>query len=185
VTPRLTRRRALALAASAGAAPLAAAALARADVYDDRKKLAKEAVGASVAAEQAAAVAFEAIANGTLVDHAAEAAMRAMLDHAKVHAETLGQAMKDQLDEDPPLPPKRTQIPGLMPLHTQDQALRLAMRLEGRAVATHVTMVQKTHDAVILKAIAGILGSDGQNLVVLRQLLDAPPLPSAFERGVA
>lgn len=183
MSARLTRRRALALGAASAAAPLAAAVPARADVYDERKKLAKQAVAASVRAEQAAAIAFEAIANGTLLSHAAAGAMRVMLDHSKVHAETLGQAMKDQLDEDPPLAPKRTQIRGLASLRTQAQALRLAMSLEQRAVAAHVAMVQQTHDAVILKAIAAILGSDGQHMVLLRQFLREPPVPSAFERG--
>jgi rubrerythrin len=181
----VTRRDALRLAALGAAAPLAVAgAPARADAVDERtKKLEKAAVAAAVAGEQATMVAFEAIANGALLDHAASAAMRVLLDHAKVHADTLGQALKDQLGQDPPLPPKRTQISGLLELRRREEALRLAMRLEQRAVAAHLAAVQKTHDAVILKDVAGILGSDGQHLVLLRQLLGQQPLPSAFERG--
>ncbi|MEA2375131.1 MAG: hypothetical protein QOD53_1594 [Thermoleophilaceae bacterium] len=174
------------MAAVLGAVPMAvAAAPARADLLDERKKQEKAAVAAAVAGEQVTMVAFEAIANSTLLDHVASAAMRVMLDHAKVHADTLGQAMKDQLGEDPPLPPKRTQIRGLLELRRREDALRLAMRLEQRAIAGHLAAVQKTHDAVILKATAGILGSDGQHLVLLRQLLGQEPLPSAFERGAA
>jgi hypothetical protein len=184
----VTRREALRLAVggvAAAAAPLGAPAAARADVFDERKKQEKAAVSAAVAGELTTTVAFEAIANSELLGHSDTGTMRVLLDHAKVHADTLGEAMKDQLDDDPPLAPKRTEIEGLARLRGREDALRLAMRLERRAVAAHLAAVEKTHDAVLLKAIAGILGSDGQHLVLLRQLLGEPPLPSAFERGAA
>ena len=182
----MTRRDALRLAALGAAGRLAvAAAPAGAITADEQKRQERAFVSAAVAGEQATAVAYETIANSGVLGHAATATMRVLLDHARVHADTLGQGMKAELGLDPPLPPKRMDIPGLLRLRRPDDALRLAMRLEQHAVAAHLVAVQKTHDAVLLRAIAGILASDAQHLVLLRQLLRENPLPSAFERGAA
>jgi hypothetical protein len=43
--------------------------------------------------------------------------------------------------------------------------------------------VRRSHNAQLLKLIAGAVGSDAQSLVLLRQLLREPPVPRAFERG--
>jgi hypothetical protein len=180
----VTRRDALRLAALGAAAPLAAAtASARADAVEDQKKQELAAMAAAVAGEQVTEVAYEAIANSGLLGHAATGAMRVLLDHAKVHADSLGQGMKEQLGKDPPQPPKRTAIHGLAGMRRADDALRLAMGLEQKAIAAHLVAVQKTGNALLLQAIAGVVASDAQHLVLLRQLLRRSPLPSAFERG--
>jgi hypothetical protein len=183
----VTRRDSIRLAAAAVALRLGVrAAPALADAEEDRmKREEKVAVAAAVAGEQAAMVAFEAIANSGVLDHAATATMRVLLAHARVHVDTLGQGMTDELGQDPPLAPKRTEIAGLAGLRRPEQALRLALRLEQRAIAAHLGAVQKTHDAVLLKAFAGIVGSDAQSLVLLRRLLREDPVPAALERGAA
>jgi hypothetical protein len=179
----VTRREALRRAASAGLAPLALAPPATALRLDELRKLERAAVGGAVHAEQLAAVAFEAIANGGVLDDRTTATVRVLLDHATEHAELLAKAFKEAYGDEPPLPPRRAEIPGLTGFHDQRGALRLAARIEEQAIAAHLGAVRHTHKGQLLKLIAGAAGSDGQALVLLRQLLGRPPVPSAFERG--
>ena len=181
----MTRRQALARAAAAGLAPLGAAPAARALRLDELRKLEREAVGGAVHAEQLAAVAFEAIANGGVLDDRTTATVRVLLDHASEHAELLAEEFKDAYDEEPPLAPRRTEIPGLDGLRDRRAALRLATRIEEQAIAAHIRAGRRTHKGPLLKLIAGVAGSDAQGLVLLRQLLGGPAVPSAFERGRA
>jgi hypothetical protein len=179
----VTRRDALTRAAATGLAPLALAPAAHALRLDELRKLEREAVGGAVRAEQLAAVALEAIANGGVLDDRTTATMRILLDHASEHAELLAKAFKEAYDDEPPLPPRRAEIPGLADFHDQRGALRLAARIEEQAIAAHIAAVRRTHKGQLLKVIAGVAGSDSQALVLLRQLLGRPPVPSAFERG--
>ena len=180
---RTTRRGAL--LGSVGLVPLISAARppATAPSVDEYKQQEKAAVSSAVAAEQTAMVALEAIANGGTLDPQATATIRVLLDHATFHATVLGDALKSELGGEPPLPPKRTQIRGLGAARTRPAVLRLAVSLEQRAIGTHLAAVRHTQNAQVLRTIAGIVGSDGQSLVLLRQLLHQPPVPAAFERG--
>ena len=181
----MTRRDAIRRAGVAALAPLATPARAGALTLDELRKLERAAVARAVAAEQTAAVAFEAIANSGVLDDRTTATMRVLLDHASQHADLMAATFKEELGDDPPLPPKRTAIPGLAALRAQPDALRLAVDLEQRAIAAHIAAVRRTHNAQLLKLIGGVVGSDGQGLVLLRQLVHRPPVPLAFERGVA
>jgi hypothetical protein len=179
----VTRRQAMARAAAGALAPAALPPAATALRLEALRKIERRIVGGAVHAEQVAAVAFEAIANGGVLDDRSTATMRILLDHAKRHAELLEQEYKDTYGEDPPLPPRRAEIPGLAALRDQRSALRLATRIEQQAIRAHLTAVRHTHKGGILKLIAGVAASDAQGLVLLRQLLGRPPVPSAFERG--
>ena len=181
----MTRREALRLSAAAAMAPLALPARSGAVTKGDLKRLTVAAVSRAVSAEQTAMVAFEAIANGGLLDARTTATMRLLLDHATQHADVLGQTLKSELAKDPPLPPTRAAIPGLTGLRRQTDALQLAVLLLERAIAAHLRSVRETLDAQLLKATAGIVGSDAQSLVLLRQLLRTEAVPGPFERGAA
>ena len=143
----------------------------------------REAVARAVSGEQTAKVAFEAIANSGVLDDRTTATMRVLLDHATQHAELLAQTFQEELGKEPPLAPNRAAIPGLARVETQAGALRLAMRIEEQAIAAHLGAVRRSHNAQLLKLIAGAVGSDGQSLVLLRELLHEEPVPRAFERG--
>jgi hypothetical protein len=181
----VTRRQALARAAAAGLAPLAVPPAAGALRLEALRTIERRIVGGAVHAEQTAAVAFEAIANGGVLDDRTTATMRILLDHASEHAELLTKEFKDAYGDDPPLPPRRAEIPGLAGLSDQSGALRLAERIEQHAITAHLAAVRHTHKGGILELIAGVVGSDAQGLVLLRQLLEQPAVPSAFERGRA
>ena len=179
----MTRREAVRLAAVAALAPSALPQRAGAITRDELKKMEKAAVARSVSAEQTAMVAFEAIANGGLLDQRTTGTVRVLLDHATQHADLLAKTLESELDAGAPLAPRRNAIPGLAGLRGQPGALRLATQLEDRAIAAHLAAVRTTHNSQLLSAIAGVLGSDGQGLVLLRQLRRREPVPSAFERG--
>jgi hypothetical protein len=137
----------------------------------------------SVAAEQASAVAFEAIANSDVLDEGAAATMRVLLDHSKTHATVLADAYERATSEDPPLPPRRAEIPGVKGIRTRRGALRLAERIEDAVVATHLDTARLTRNSTILKLVGGAMGTDAQHLVMLRELLGEHGAPDAFERG--
>jgi hypothetical protein len=179
----VTRREAIRRAAVTALAPLALPGAAAALKLEDLKKLERLAVAGAVAAEQTAAVAFEAIANSGVLDDRTTATMRVLLDHATQHADLMAQTFTEELGEEPPLAPNRAAIPGLARLRTQPDALRLAKRLEEQAIGAHLGAVRRSHNAQLLKVVAGVVGGDGQSLVLLRQLLHQPPVPRAFERG--
>jgi hypothetical protein len=175
-----TRRQALAGVAAMATGTALPAVAAAADPQKDRER---RAVRSAVAAEQATAVAFEAIANSTLLDDRAAGTMRVLLDHATAHVTALEDAFKSIYGEGPPLAPKRTEIRGLIHPRGARAALALAERLESAAIARHLDAIRLSRNSTLLKLIAGSMGTDAQHLVMLRQLLHQDPAPDAFERG--
>jgi rubrerythrin len=181
---RATRRQAL---AAAGAASLTGGAVvltggARA-ADDPERERAKRALRAAIQAEQATAVAFEAIANSDLIGEENVETMRVLLDHARAHSAALEELYEAQTGEDRPLPPTRTKIPGLDALGGHRQALELALRLEEEAIARYLDAIRLYRNTAMLRLIAGAMGTDAQHLVLLRELLGRDPVPAPFERG--
>jgi hypothetical protein len=173
---RLTRRRALGGAAVALAAP----SLARA--ADDEQR-AQMALAAALRVEQTAVVAYEAIANSGRLSGRVTTLMRALLDDDGQHAEQLVSAL-EAMGVKPPIPPRRATIPGLARVRSDLAAADFAIDLELRAVGAYSEAVTNLSDPNLLRTIAGAMGTDGQHLVVLRQLARRNPVPHAFERGI-
>jgi hypothetical protein len=181
-----TRREALAagLAAAATAAPTAATAVAQAaPTNDQRQKLAQSALTAALRIEQTCVVAYEAIANSGHLSVRTTALMRSLLEDDRQHAAQLVTAL-DAQGVKPPIPPRRATIRGLGAVHDDRSAARFAIALEERAVGAYLEAVGSLSDANVLRTIAGAMGTDGQHLVVLRQIAGRAPVPSAFETGV-
>jgi hypothetical protein len=175
---KATRRTVL---GTALAAPLAGAGAARA--ADPDRERGERAFRAAIEGEQAAAVAFEAIANSDqLLDEHVET-MRVLLDHAKAHVEPLVDLYERQTGDDPPLAPSRAKIEGLDGLRGERAALRLALRLTEEAIALHLDAVRLHRNTSMIRLVAGAIGTDAQHLVLLRSLLGEEPVPRAFERG--
>jgi rubrerythrin len=169
---RSTRRQAL-LAAGAS---LLLPASALADVEHDQ---AKATLAAVLKVEQTALVAYEAIANsGVLKD-----VLRQFLDQERQHAAQLADAL-DNLGAKPPIPPRRAGIPGLdNALQSRAAALGFAMELESRAIAAYQAAIDATVDSNVVRTNAGAMGTDAQQLVILRELAGLNPVPHAFETG--
>jgi rubrerythrin len=169
---RATRRQAL---VAAGASLLLPAS-ALADADHDR---AKATLAAVLKLEQTALVAYEAIANsGVLKD-----VLRQFLDQERQHAAQLVDALQN-MGAKPPIPPRRAGIPGLDgAVRSRDAALRFSIELESRTIAAYQAAIQATVDSIVVRTNAGAMGTDAQQLVILRELAGLDPLPRAFETG--
>jgi rubrerythrin len=175
---RSTRRQAL---AATGAFVLAGPAAARAD--EDEQKRAQSALAAALRVEQTAVVAYEAIANSGRLSARVTTLMRALLDDDRQHADQLVSAL-EAMGVKPPIPPRRANIPGLARVRSDSDVAAFAIELELRAVGAYSEAVSNLSDPNVLRTVAGAMGTDGQHLVVLRQLAGRNPVPHAFERGI-
>jgi hypothetical protein len=146
---------------------------------DDEQKLAQRALATALKLEQTAVVAYEAIANSGRLSGRATTLMRALLDDDRQHTEQLVAALSG-MGVKPPIPPRRATIPGLAAVRDDVGAADFAIDLERRAVGAYLGAVGKLSDANLLRTLAGAMGTDGQHLVVLRQLVGRPPVPGAF-----
>ena len=54
-----------------------------------------------------------------------------------------------------------------------------------RAIAAAYAAVQKLDDEKTLRVVAQVMAGDGQSLALLRQAMNRPPVPDAFETGKA
>lgn len=175
----LRRREAIAAGA---AAPLALAVPALAAGPNRKKQQAQAALLAVLRLEQTAVVAYEAIANTGTLSPRLTALLRQFRDQDTRHAQVLAMAL-DKQGVPAPIPPRRADIPGLTEIHDDRAAAGYAAALEERTIAAYLTVVQLVTDSNLLKTSAGAMGTDGQQLVVLRELLGVDPVPAAFERG--
>jgi rubrerythrin len=174
-----TRRQAI----QAATLMLAAAASPALAATDEDQKRAQAALAAALRLEQTAVVAYEAIANSGRLSGRATTLMRALLDDDRQHADQLVTALEG-MGVKPPIPPRRATIPGLARVRDDVAAADFAIELELRAVGAYGEAVRNLSDANVLRTVAGAMGTDGQHLVVLRQLARRNPVPNAFERGI-
>jgi hypothetical protein len=173
---RSTRRQALA-GALAGGAALALPPLARA--ADSDEELARAAFADVMHLEQTALVAYEAIANSGVL----EPMLELFLEQEQQHAGQLALAL-DDLGGQAPAAPKRGDIPALQAaLGSRAVALRFAITLEERTIAAYQQAIRRSPDAVITRISAGAMGTDAQQLVVLRETAGMPAVPGPFEAG--
>ena len=176
---RVTRRHALAGAAVGLVLPHEALA---ALTDDERKKRGQDELVAALEFEQTAVVAYEAIANSGKLSVRATGLLRMLQDHDNQHAQQLVTALGSQ-GKKPPIPPRRAAIRGLAQVHDDRSAAAFAIDLELRAIGAYNQVVRYLADPNLLRTVAGAMGTDGQHLVVLRQLAHRAPVPGAFERG--
>jgi rubrerythrin len=173
---RATRRQALAAAAIL--------AVPRALTSDEKKKRGQDALVSALRFEQTAVVAYEAIANSGNVSVRVTALLRTLQDHDNQHAQQLVMALDSQGIK-PPIPPRRAAIRGLARVRDDTSAAAFAIALELRAIGAYNQVVRYLPDPNLLRTVSGAMGTDGQHLVVLRQVARRVPVPRAFERGIA
>ena len=170
-----TRREALAGAAAAGVALALPSVAAGADDEQRREAALKSVLGL----EQTALVAYEAIANAGVLT----TTLRMFLEQERQHADQLETALQN-MGSKPPIPPKRTAIRGLGAATTsKEAAARFAIALELRTIAAYQGAIALAADPSVLRTNAGAMGTDAQQLVVLRRVAGVPLVPRAFETG--
>jgi rubrerythrin len=174
---RLTRRQAIGAAGVLLAGPRVALA------DDDDAQKAGAALSAALRIEQTAVVAYEAVANSGKLSDQMTTVMRALLADARAHAEQLVTAL-EAMGVKPPIPPRRATIPGLSGVRGDTAAANFAIELELRAIGAYNEAVASLSDPNVIRTVAGAMGTDGQHLVILRQMAHRNPVPRAFERGI-
>jgi hypothetical protein len=150
---------------------------------DDKQKRALAALTAALRFEQSAVVGYEAIANSGRLSGRVTTLMRDLLDDDGQHAQQLVTAL-ESMGATPPIPPRRATIAGLSAVRTDVDAADFAIGLELRSVGAYTEAVRNLSDPNLVRTVAGAMGTDGQHLVVLRQLARREAVPAAFERGI-
>jgi hypothetical protein len=83
-----------------------------------------------------------------------------------------------------PIPPRRAAIQDLQSaLRSRPAAARFALSLESRTVAAYQAALRDLIDSNVMRVSAGAMGTDAQQLVILRELVGEDPLPHAIETG--
>jgi len=180
-----TRREALRAGLGTGAGVLAAATIP--GLLGVRSAFAQadgdaEVLLAAIRLEQTAVVAYGAAASSGLLDPAFLATTKLLRGQEREHADALVAALR-QLGGTPPPAPRARDIPGLRGLGDQREIASFALELETMAVAAYYEAHQKLRAAPLLRTGAQIMANEGQHLVLVREALNRPPVPNAFETG--
>jgi len=136
--------------------------------------------------ERIAVLAYGKAIDTGLLSAGVQRIAKLIADHERQHADALTSALTDLGLPGPAQPTVKdidSVVMGIGDVKSQADILNLAIELETAAVAAYHDAQQKFYDAKLLQAGASIMASEGQHLVVLRQALDKPPVPNAFETG--
>jgi rubrerythrin len=181
-----TRREALARGLASGGALAASGALAgsaaslAAATHALGQASEVELLERAAALERDAQVVYATLAEGDLLDAEVAAAAVAFAAQEREHVEALSAALADLGGKTPQAP---AEVDGLEDTGSQADALELAVDVENALLRAYGDIAEASANPAILKTITEIALNAAQHLVVLRQQLDDPPLPGAFESG--
>lgn len=136
--------------------------------------------------ERIAVLAYDEVIGRGLLSARLERLANRIADHEREHAGALTTALTDLRLRPPPQPTAKdidSVVKGIGEIDSQADILNFAIELETAAVAAYHDAQQRFYDAKLLQTAASIMASEGQHLVVLRQALNKPPVPNAFETG--
>ena len=136
--------------------------------------------------ERIAVLAYGRVIARGLLSARIERLVKQIAAHEREHAGALTTALTDLRLQPPPAPTAKdidSVVEGIREIDSQADILNFAIELETAAVAAYHDAQQRFFDAKLLQTVASIMASEGQHLVVLRQALNKPPVPNAFETG--
>ena len=136
--------------------------------------------------ERIAVLAYGQVIARGLLSARVERLVKQIAAHEREHAGALTTALTDLRLQPPPPPTAKdidSVVEGIREIDSQADILNFAIELETAAVAAYHDAQQRFYDAKLLQTVASIMASEGQHLVVLRQALNKPPVPNAFETG--
>lgn len=137
---------------------------------------------ALLAAEQATALAHDTAIGTGLLDPAAVVLLGRLREADQEHADALRAAL-DDLGGTAPVAPRPEDLEGLGAAVEAREVLRAVLDVERRAVAVYLQAHRRLADRELLHTVATIMAAEGRHLVVLRHLLGAQRVPTAFETG--
>lgn len=144
---------------------------------------------AAVGIEQIAVFAYgRAVASGRL-DPETKLVAELFGQHEQEHADALTAALETLGGNAPAKPTSLADLDavqrGLGQARDQAAIANFAIELEMSGIAAYYDAQLKLKDAQLLQTGASIMANEGQHLVVLRQAVDKPAVPNAFETGEA
>ena len=141
---------------------------------------------AAVRLERIAVLAYDTAIASDLLTPAFARVARRFRGHEQAHADVLTTALTDLGGTPPPEPRFKdidSVVKGIGDLKSQADVANFAIELETAAVAAYYDAHSKLIDAKLLQTSSSIMANEAQHLVVLRQAVDRPPVPFAFENG--
>ena len=138
--------------------------------------------------EQAAVVTYRTGATSGGLDAALTKTFITFAGQEQEHLDALIKQLQSLGGVVPPLPtPEQVKVGGktVASLQSQAELLGFATDLELQTVAFYYKAQQSLRRAEFLQTTASIMANEGQHLVVLREALNRPPVPNAFEVGKA
>jgi rubrerythrin len=136
--------------------------------------------------ERITVLAYDQLLGRRLLPARVQRLVRQIAGHEREHTRVLTKALIDARLQPPPQPTAKdidAVVKGIGDVDSQADTLNFAIELETAAVAAYHDAQQKFTDAKLLQTSASIMASEGQHLVLLRQALNQPPVPNAFETG--
>jgi rubrerythrin len=173
---------------TAGGAVLAAPLLARASAALAAATGDEETILGAVRLEQAAVVTYRTGASSGGLDGPATKLFITVAGQEQAHLDAVTKQLQTLGGVVPPLPtPEQVKLGSAMlaGLTTQAQLLGFAADLEQQTIAAYYEAQQALRRAEFLQTTASIMANEGQHLALLRQAMNRPPVPSAFETGKA
>jgi hypothetical protein len=134
--------------------------------------------------EQTAVVSYQTAAKGKLLKGEVKKAAQLFAEQEQQHVDALTIALEN-LGGTVPEPPNPEAVEGLTELKSQREFLNFAIELENMAIVAYDEAAARLVSSELVKTGAEIVSNEAQHLVVLRQALDANPIPDAFEAGQA
>ena len=144
-------------------------------------------IESAVGLEQIAVFAYDQALDSGLLSSSFEEVARLFRDQEQEHVDALTAALQGLGGEVPAAPDSvedvDAAVEGLGDVRSQADVANFAIELETAAVAAYYEAHQQLRDAALLQTGASIMANEGQHLVVLRQAVDLPPVPTAFATG--
>ncbi len=140
----------------------------------------------AVRLEQSLVVTYRALVDSGGLDARASELARRLADQEQQHLDAVTKALQNLGGVVPADPaPGAVRVAGqvLTEVHSQPALLAFAGALEATAVGAYYQAQQALQRAEFLQTTASIMASEGQHLALLREALNRPPVPNAFETG--
>jgi rubrerythrin len=140
----------------------------------------------AVRLEQSLVVTYRALVDSGDLDARASDLARRFADQEQQHLDAVTKALQNLGGVVPADPaPSAVKAAGqvLSEVHGQPGLLAFASALESTAIGAYYQAQQALERDEFLQTTASIMANEGQHLALLREALNRPPVPNAFETG--
>jgi Ferritin-like domain len=140
----------------------------------------------AVRLEQSLVVTYGALVDSGSLDARASDLARRFGDQEQQHLDAVTKSLQNLggvVPADPAPGAVKAAGQALTDVHTQPALLAFAGALESAAIGAYYEAQQALQRAEFLQTTASIMANEGQHLALLREAMNRPPVPNAFETG--